>query len=157
MKTSFLCNRSIIFYIYIFGIIPIFTIPIVILTTHQINILYILFIPFTFFIILFVFRKSCLSKIEITEEGIAKTYKKNIIKKIKWDDLCSVKSVPLYNLIFMDKDINKIEILNSYKTNICFRVNKKNILILSHYKKYFKDKIIDLKILNNYYQDILLK
>lgn len=156
MKNKFLCSKSIIYFIAIFEILPILIICVVLTTTKQLNILYLLLIPFLFSAFLIPYRKVFFSKIEVKSDGIYKTYGNNIINKISWDKLYSIKAVPKYNLLFIEKEMSRQELLNSYKTNICFHVNKTNIAILLNFKDKFKGKIGDISLLSKYHQELLL-
>lgn len=157
MKNAFFCNNVAIYIIISFILFPIFATIIALTLTKQFNILFILIIPVVFSIILFIFRKIFFAKIEISNDGISKIYGKKTIKTIKWGNLYSVKTLPGYNLIFLDKEMDKTNILNNYKSNVSFLVNNKNIIILSRYTQYFKNKITDISLLSKYHQNLLLQ
>ena len=136
MINKFLCSRSGIYITISFIIIPILITLITGVCLMDYQVIFILIIPLITTIL-----------VEITNEGIARTYKKEVIHFIGWNKLTEVRFVPKYSVIFLDFHADRKDIANGYKTNVWFWLNSKNLNIMLKYKDKFKDKITNADLL----------
>lgn len=152
MKKVFLISTTVIDFLIVLIILPTVLCVVSSLITADYYILLFLLIPLFFSIILLIYRKTMFSKIEIDSVGIRRIYKNEIINSLAWDNVTIVKATNNLILNFLEKEKTLTEIAKSYKTNISFRVNSKNIKIIAAYNNFFKNKITDITCLPLDYQ-----
>ena len=157
MKNKFLLSISGIIILTFLIILPLISLILASILAKDASILFALFIPLTFCIILFLYRKTAFSHIEIDSVGIRRLYRKTIINSLTWDEVMVVKSTHNLMLNFLEKEKDAREMANDYKTNIGFKITNKREKILLYYKPFFKNKITDISSLSKYYQNLLLQ
>ena len=154
MKQRFFVSSQ----IWSFFILPIlsFLSAIILLIVHDWLPATVCFIFFVVFTLILIFeRKIFFAKIEISDKGISKVFRTQIINYISWDRLVEFRALPRYFVYFLDKPFNKDTTLQNYKTNICFNLSNKRLEILLQYKDKFKSKITDISLLNETHKNLL--
>ena len=140
MADKFLSSRSGIYIIVFLITIPILIAIITGVCLMDYQVVYILIVPLLSSIFLVSLRKTIFAKIEISNEGIARFYKKEVIHFISWNNLVEIRFVPKYCVLFLDSNMDSKAISNS-KTIVWFWINSRKINIMLKYKDKFKGKI----------------